>query len=189
MRFQVVRAREEAVEARRRADDAYVVVDAYRNAFEEQLTRNRSLTLRMGHVTANSERGGRLRELVRWVGRQLSELGAPEGRRESANLRRASTIDDVGLGGRHSPAGSLCASSWSICESVLSQSGGPEDEGELRQMEMEAKPPEANVLSDASHLTAEQLIMLLLDKVSESSDPSLFPFFKAFLHEILGQFL
>lgn len=141
-----------------------MVVDAYRNAFEEQLARNRGLTLRLGHVNS-VERGGRLRELVRWVGRQLSELGTAEPRRTGGELRRASTIDDVGLGGRVSPVASVNTSSWSICESVLSQSAGQDDLRELEELEV-GKNAEVSGMNAASQLTAEQLTMVLLDKVS-----------------------
>ncbi len=176
LKRQVARSREEAVAACQRAEDAYVVVDAYRNAFEEQLTRNRALTLRVGAaVTAGpgGARGGRMRELVRWVGRQLHELGSPA---ESRRFEAAPAPEPGCL------ARSLSTSSWSMCESVLSGGHGPNEEeeeggggGVLAELEPEPptreRPPSgtAALLAAARDLSDEQLLTLLLEKVRACS--------------------
>lgn len=62
---------------REKSENASVTADAYRMAFEEQLSRNRSLVKQLADVVAlpggQPSRTGRAKAALRWLVKQLNE--------------------------------------------------------------------------------------------------------------------
>ena len=62
---------------KRRADDALVTTDAYRMAFEEQLSRNRTLVKQIAELVAipcpQPSKASKAKAALKWLVKQLNE--------------------------------------------------------------------------------------------------------------------
>ncbi|XP_074641952.1 coiled-coil domain-containing protein 125-like isoform X2 [Tubulanus polymorphus] len=74
LRKETIKLREDIELHKGRREEAYTTVDAYRMAFEEQLHRNRSLTMKIAELTAPTEKKfNKAKNVLRWLVRQLNE--------------------------------------------------------------------------------------------------------------------
>lgn len=74
LKKEVVRYKQEIVQYKNRRDEAFLTVDAYRKAFEEQLERSKVLTLQLANLTTSSAtRTSKAREALKWLMRTLND--------------------------------------------------------------------------------------------------------------------
>ena len=64
------------IQYKNRRDEAFLTVDAYRKAFEEQLERSKSLTIQLASLTTSSpSRTSKTKQALRWLIGSINEDG------------------------------------------------------------------------------------------------------------------
>ncbi|XP_059155418.1 coiled-coil domain-containing protein 125-like isoform X2 [Physella acuta] len=73
LRKEVAKLREELECSHQRREETSLTVDAYRTAFEEQLARNKSMTMRLSQLATLSSRSAKAKAAIKWLIQVLND--------------------------------------------------------------------------------------------------------------------